>query len=103
MLAPMRNYDQWCGVAKALDIVGDRWSLLIVRELSIRGPLRYTDLHRGVPGIATNLLADRIRELEQAGIVARAISEVPGAPQLILLTDGGEGRPPRLQRDGGLG
>jgi len=103
MLAPMRNYDQWCGVAKALDIVGDRWSLLIVRELSIRGPLRYTDLHRGVPGIATNLLADRIRELEQAGIVARAISEVPGAPQLIRLTERGEGLRPVLHALGRWG
>jgi len=93
----MRSYEQWCGVAKALDIVGDRWSLLIVRELSIRGPLRYTDLHRGVPGIATNLLADRIRELEQAGIVARAISDVPGAPQLLRLTARGERLRPVLQ------
>jgi DNA-binding HxlR family transcriptional regulator len=99
----MRSYDQWCGVAKALDVVGDRWSLLIIRELSIRGPLRYTDLHRGVPGIATNLLADRIRELEQAGIVARAISDVPGAPQLIRLTERGERLRPVLHALGRWG
>jgi DNA-binding HxlR family transcriptional regulator len=90
----MRSYDQWCGVAKALDVVGDRW---------IRGPLRYTDLHRGVPGIATNLLADRIRELEQAGIVARAISDVPGAPQLIRLTERGERLRPVLHALGRWG
>jgi DNA-binding HxlR family transcriptional regulator len=93
----MRSYGQWDGVAKALDLVGDRWSLLIVRELSIRGPLRYTDLHRGIPGIATNLLADRIRELESTGIIARAISDVPGGPQLIRLTTRGERLRPVLQ------
>ena len=102
-LEPMRSYEQWCGVAKALDVVGDRWSLLIVRELSIRGALRYTDLHRGVPGIATNLLADRIRELEQAGIVARAIADAPGAPQLIRLTERGDRLRPVLDALGGLG
>ncbi len=99
----MRSYEQWCGVAKALDVVGDRWSLLIVRELSIRGALRYTDLHRGVPGIATNLLADRIRELEQAGIVARAIADAPGAPQLIRLTERGDRLRPVLDALGGWG
>ena len=99
----MRSYEQWCGVAKALDVVGDRWSLLIVRELAIRGALRYTDLHRGVPGIATNLLADRIRELEQAGIVARAIADAPGAPQLIRLTERGDRLRPVLDALGGWG
>src|SRR5690349_22375133 len=58
-------------VAKALDVVGDRWTLLIVRELLSRGPSRYTDLRSGLPGIATNLLADRLRELEAAGLVER--------------------------------
>jgi DNA-binding HxlR family transcriptional regulator len=97
MLRVMRGYGQWDGVAKALDVIGERWSLLIVRELALRGPLRYTDLHRGVPGIATNLLAERIRELETAGIVARAISDHPGAPQLIRLTTRGETVRPVLQ------
>ena len=59
----MRTYDQYCAAAKALDVVGDRWTLLIVRELLIGQPLRYTDLRYGLPGIATNLLADRLREL----------------------------------------
>ena len=59
----MRSYGQRCGLAKALDVVGDRWMLLIVRELLIRGPSRYTDLKNGLPGIATNLLAERLREL----------------------------------------
>ena len=68
----MRSYGQYCSVAKALDILGDRWTLLILRELLARGACRYTDLRAGLPGIATNLLADRLRELEAAGIVERA-------------------------------
>ena len=62
----MRTYGQYCSVAKALDVVGDRWTLLIIRELLLQGPCRYTDLKGGLPGIATNLLADRLRELERA-------------------------------------
>ena len=53
----MRSYGQYCSVAKALDVVGDRWTLLIVRELLLQGPCRYTDLKNGLPGIATNLRA----------------------------------------------
>src|SRR5487761_1479809 len=68
----MRSYGQFCALAKALDAIGDRWSLLIVRELMLLGPCRYTDLMRGLPGIATNLLADRLRDLEAAGVVRRA-------------------------------
>ena len=59
----MRSYGEYCSVAKALDVVGDRWTLLIIRELLILGGCRYTDLKDGLPGIATNLLSDRIREL----------------------------------------
>ena len=66
----MRSYDQYCGLAKALDVVGDRWSLLIVRELLAR-PCRYGDLLEGLPGIATNLLAERLRGLEAAGVVGK--------------------------------
>ena len=65
----MRTYGQYCSIAKALDVVGDRWTLLIVRELLLRSPARYTDIREGLPGIATNLLADRLRELEREGIV----------------------------------
>src|SRR5208282_4278869 len=86
----MRSYGQYCSVAKALDVIGDRWSLLIVRELLLREPCRYTDLHRGLPGIATNLLADRLRELEQAGLLAREEAPPPVASTLYRLT--GRGR-----------
>ena len=62
----MRSYDQYCALAKALDIVGDRWTLLVVRELLVR-PCRYSELQDGLTGIATNLLAQRLRQLEAAG------------------------------------
>jgi len=87
----MRSYGQYCSIAKALDVVGDRWSLLIVRELLIRGGCRYTDLKDGLPGIATNLLADRIRELESAGLIRREEAPPPVATTLFHLTDTGEG------------
>jgi DNA-binding HxlR family transcriptional regulator len=66
----MRSYDQYCSLARALDIIGDRWTLLVVRELLVR-PCRYAELQAGLPGIATNLLAERLRQLEDAGVVSR--------------------------------
>ena len=67
----MRTYGQYCAMARGLDVIGDRWTLLIIRELLLQGPSRYAELQRGLPGIATNLLADRLRELEANGIVTR--------------------------------
>src|SRR5436309_9438539 len=86
----MRSYGQYCAVAKALDVIGDRWSLLIVRELMLRGPCRYTDIRDGLPGIATNLLADRLRELEEAGVIRREAAPPPVATTLFHLTPRGE-------------
>src|SRR5215208_5377583 len=85
----MRSYEQFCGLAKALDVVGDRWTLLIVRELLLRGPSRYTDLQAGLPGIATNLLADRLRALESAVVVSREEPTPPVATALFRLTEWG--------------
>ena len=85
----MRSYGQYCSIAKALDVVGDRWTLLIIRELLIRGACRYTDLKDGLPGIATNLLADRLRELESAGLIRREEAPPPVATTLFHLTDTG--------------
>lgn len=86
----MRSYHQFCGLAKALDLVGDRWTLLIVRELLLQGPARYSDLQRGLPGIATNLLGTRLRELIARGIVERRESAPPVATPLFALTAWGE-------------
>jgi DNA-binding HxlR family transcriptional regulator len=66
----MRSYAQYCGLARALDVVGERWSLLVVREL-LDGPRRYSELQEGLPGIATNLLVDRLHGLEADGVVHR--------------------------------
>jgi DNA-binding HxlR family transcriptional regulator len=85
----MRSYGQLCSIAKTLDVVGDRWSLLIIRELMIRDACRYTDLKNGLPGIATNLLSDRIRELESAGLIRREDAPPPVATTLFHLTDAG--------------
>jgi DNA-binding HxlR family transcriptional regulator len=86
----MRSYDEYCAVAKSLDVVGDRWTLLIVRELAQRGACRYTDLRNGLPGIASNLLAERLRELEHAGVIAREEAPPPIATTLFRLTPRGE-------------
>ncbi|MGH3302669.1 MAG: winged helix-turn-helix transcriptional regulator [Streptosporangiaceae bacterium] len=85
----MRSYGEYCSIAKALDVVGDRWTLLIIRELLIRDGCRYTDLKEGLPGIATNLLASRIRELESAGLIRREDAPPPVATTLFRLTEAG--------------
>ena len=72
-----RSYGQFCGLARALDVVGDRWSLLIVRELLL-GPMRYSELAASLGGIATNLLADRLRSLESSGVIERRLGHTSG-------------------------
>lgn len=93
----MRSYQQFCAVAKALDVVGDRWVLLIVRELMSTGPSRYTDLQKGLPGIATNLLADRLKEMERAGVVRAWAAPPPVATTLFELTERGHALRPLLE------
>lgn len=66
-----REYGQYCGLSRALELVGERWALLIVRDLLV-GPRRYTDLQRGMPGVPTNILSTRLKELQEAGVVRRA-------------------------------
>ena len=85
----MKSYGQLCAVASALDIVGDRWNLLVVRELLITRLLRFTDLQRGLPGIAPNLLAQRLRDLESNGVVRREAATPPAAGTLYALTSRG--------------
>ncbi|HXE58248.1 MAG TPA: helix-turn-helix domain-containing protein [Gemmatimonadales bacterium] len=83
-----RSYGQYCGLVRALEMVGERWALLIVRDLLV-GPKRFTDLRRGLPGIPSNILADRLRELETAGVVERRLSPRPAGPVVYALTDYG--------------
>ena len=83
-----RSYQQNCPIAKGLDVLGERWTLLILREL-IGGPRRYGDLRGQLPGIATNLLADRLRELEDAGLVDREELPPPVARTVYTLSETG--------------
>jgi DNA-binding HxlR family transcriptional regulator len=84
----LKRYDQYCPIAHALCAVGERWSLLVVREL-IEGPKRYTDLAAGLPGVSTNILATRLRELEQSGIVRKRKLPPPAASTVYELTEYG--------------
>jgi len=83
-----RGYGQYCAVATALDVVGERWTLLIVRDLFL-APKRYTDLRTGLPGIATDLLTARLRTLESAGLVQRRTLPKPAPATVYELTERG--------------
>ncbi len=89
----MRSYRQFCPAARALDIVGERWTLLVVRDL-LHGPKRYTDLQAGLPGVGPNVLAARLRSLEQAGLVEKKRLPPPAASTVYSLTELGEGLRP---------
>jgi len=91
-----KRYDQYCPVAHALELIGERWSLLIVREL-LQGPKRYTDLVANLPGIGTNILAARLKDLEGCGIVAKRRLEPPAASQVYELTPYGQGIKPVMR------
>ena len=78
-----RSYGQYCGLARALDVVGDRWNLLVVRQLLV-APARYRELLDGLPGVATNLLAGRLRDLEDAGVVERRLAADGNAIEYAL-------------------
>jgi DNA-binding HxlR family transcriptional regulator len=85
-----KRYDQYCPVAHAMSLVGERWAMLVVREL-LKGPRRYTDLAAGLPGIGTNILATRLRELEAGGILRKRKLPPPAASTVYELTDYGAG------------
>ena len=110
-----RTYDDGCGIAHALDLVGERWALLVVRELLL-GPKRFTDLRAGLPGVSANILSQRLRELEAEGIVERATLPPPAGVAVYALTPRGAElepvvlalgawgvRSPTLPRDAHLG
>lgn len=92
---PRRSYDQYCAVARALDAVGDRWTLLIVREL-LGGSRRYTDLHADLPGVSTDMLASRLKDMERDGLVTRRRLAPPGAAFVYELTPRGRALLPAL-------
>jgi DNA-binding HxlR family transcriptional regulator len=81
-VAGRRVYGQYCGLARAVEIVGERWALLIIRDLLV-GPRRFTDLRRGLPRIPTNVLTERLRELEDAGVVERRVLPRPAGGSVV--------------------
>ena len=82
---PARRYDDPCGIARALDVVGDRWALLVVREL-IFGPKRFSQLRDGLPGVSPNVLSQRLRDLEEGGVVRREVLDPPAGVAVYELT-----------------
>lgn len=91
----MRSYAQLCGIATALDVIGDRWAPLVVRDLLL-GPLRFGDLAEGLPGIGTNTLAARLKSLEASGVVHRRLLPLPGRGTVYELTTYGRELEPIL-------
>ncbi|MFD2007428.1 winged helix-turn-helix transcriptional regulator [Streptomyces narbonensis] len=91
-----RSYDQHCAAARALDLVGDRWTLLVVREL-LAGPRRYTDLHADLPGVSTDMLAGRLKDMEGAELVTRRRLPPPAAASVYELTPRGRDLLPVLR------
>jgi len=85
-----RSYGQFCAAAKALDVVGERWTLLLVRELLL-GPRRFTDLLTALPGLGTSLLASRLKQLEAAGVIRREQLPPPAGSWVYQITDAGLG------------
>lgn len=90
-----RSYDQYCALARALDVIGERWTLLLIRELLL-GPRRYKDLLAGLPGIGTNLLAERLRTLGELGIVGRRVLPPPAGSTVYELTELGQALEPAV-------
>ena len=87
-MASKRTYGDRCGVARALDLVGERWALLVVRELLL-GPKRFTDLRAGLPHVGPDVLAQRLRDLEQSGLVRRGTLPPPAGSRIYELTERG--------------
>lgn len=85
---PARTYGQYCGFSRALELVGERWALLLIRDLLV-GPKRFSDLHRGLPGIPTNILTARLKELEEGGLVRRTVLPRPAGGVAYELTEYG--------------
>ncbi|MFI5613410.1 winged helix-turn-helix transcriptional regulator [Amycolatopsis sp. NPDC051903] len=90
-----RAFGQYCGLARALELVGERWALLILRDLTVR-PRRYTDLLTGLPGIPTNVLSTRLKELEESGIVERRVAPAPQRGIIYALTPVGQELEPAI-------
>jgi DNA-binding HxlR family transcriptional regulator len=94
-MAEKRSYGDRCGIARALDVIGDRWALLVVREL-VLGPKRFTDLRAGLPNLTADVLSQRLRDLEEAGILTREQLDPPAPARVYQLTERGRELEPVL-------
>ena len=94
-MSSARSYRQFCGIAKALDVVGERWTLLILRDLLL-GPRRFSDLEHGLPGITPNLLTERLKRLTEEGVITRVSQPPPAGGFAYELTEDGLGLEPAL-------
>jgi DNA-binding HxlR family transcriptional regulator len=94
-MAFMKRYGQTCAIARALDVIGDRWSLLLVRELTL-GPRRHRDLATGLPGIPSNVLAARLKDLQAAGVITQRTLPAPTDVTVYELTGAGRALQPAL-------
>src|SRR5258708_40042577 len=92
----MKRYGQACAIARALDVLGERWSLLLVRELTL-GPRRYRDLTAGLPGIPSHILAARLKDLQAAGVITRRTLPAPTDVTVYELTEAGHALQPALK------
>jgi DNA-binding HxlR family transcriptional regulator len=101
-VAPVHRYDDPCGVARALDLVGDRWALLVVREL-IFGPKRFTQLRDGLHSVSPNVLTQRLRDLEDGALVRRDVLDPPASVAIYELTERGRALEPILTELGRWG
>src|SRR5437764_1438734 len=97
-----RSYADACGIARALDVIGERWALLLVRELLL-GPRRFSDLRRALPAASSNLVADRLREMRSRGVVDRRRLPPPAASDVYELTAWGRELEPIVLALGGWG
>ncbi|UQN09144.1 winged helix-turn-helix transcriptional regulator [Deinococcus sp. QL22] len=100
--SPMRRYDDGCAAAHALDLVGERWALLVVRELLL-GPKRFSDLRADLPGISPNVLSQRLKDLEEIGVIGREQLPPPAASWVYVLSEWGRELEPILQQLGRWG
>ncbi|MDH5377545.1 MAG: helix-turn-helix transcriptional regulator, partial [Gammaproteobacteria bacterium] len=101
-MSSKRCYHQFCGLAKAMDVVGERWTLLIIRDLLL-GPWRYSDLQSRNPGITTNLLAKRLNEMEETGLIQKQKQSSVGSPHVYELTELGRKLEPAVLALGQFG
>jgi DNA-binding HxlR family transcriptional regulator len=101
-MSSKRTYGDVCGVARALDLVGERWTLMIVRELLL-GPKRFTDLRTGLPSLGPDVLAQRLKDLDRAGLIAKRVLPPPSAAKVYELTDMGRRLEPVVMALGDFG